>query len=55
MGPSDTKIEPGDEIFVPKEPDFSEDYKLQRLTTWATIAGAFMTAVTLYLTITRKP
>jgi protein involved in polysaccharide export with SLBB domain len=53
MDPSNTKIEPGDEIFVPKEPDFSEDYKLQRLTTWATIATTVISAISLYLLIKR--
>jgi polysaccharide biosynthesis/export protein len=53
MDPSDTKIEPGDEIFVPKEPDYSEDYKLQRLTTWATIATTLISAISLYILIRR--
>ena len=54
MDPSDTKIEPGDEVFVPKEPDYSEDYKLARLTTWATIATALFGAIDVYLAVTRK-
>jgi hypothetical protein len=53
MEPSDTHIEPGDEVFVPKEPDLSEDYKLQRLTTWVTVATAVFGAIGLYLAFTR--
>jgi protein involved in polysaccharide export with SLBB domain len=55
MDPSDTKIEPGDEIFVPKEPDYSEDYKLQRLTTIVAVVTALLGAIQLYVLITRKP
>jgi protein involved in polysaccharide export with SLBB domain len=55
MDPSDTKIEPGDEIFVPKEPDYSEDYKLQRLTTIVTVVTTVFSAISLYFYLTRKP
>ncbi|HEY3876451.1 MAG TPA: SLBB domain-containing protein [Candidatus Kapabacteria bacterium] len=53
--PSDAKIEPGDEIFVPKEPDHSEQYNLA---VWAAIvaaAGAVIAGISLYVNITRKP
>jgi protein involved in polysaccharide export with SLBB domain len=55
MPPGDTKIEPGDEIFVPKEPDYSEDYKLNRLTTIVALVGALIAAISLYVNVTRKP
>lgn len=54
MSPGDTKIEPGDEIIVPKEPDYSEDYKLNRLTTIVTVVGALLTALSIYVNVTRK-
>jgi protein involved in polysaccharide export with SLBB domain len=54
MDPSDTKIEPGDEIFVPKEPDYSEDYKLARLTTAVAIVGALLTGLSIYVNVTHK-
>ncbi len=54
MDPSDTEIEPGDEIFVPKESDYSEEYQLQKLTTIVAMVGAAIAAVSLYVNITRK-
>jgi protein involved in polysaccharide export with SLBB domain len=53
MDPSDTKIEPGDEILVPKQPDLSEEYKLQLLQTIATIATAVFYAISTYVLIKR--
>jgi protein involved in polysaccharide export with SLBB domain len=51
MDASDTKIQPGDEVYVQREPEYSEEYKLQRLTTWATIAGALFGAINVYLAV----
>ena len=55
MDPGDTKIDPGDEIFVPKEPDLSDEYQLQKLQTIATVFTAVLSAIQLYVLITRKP
>jgi polysaccharide biosynthesis/export protein len=51
MDPSDTKIEPGDYVLVPKEPDYSEEYKLQLLQTVAQIASTVIGALTLYFLV----
>ncbi len=55
MAPGNSQIEPGDEIFVPKEPDYSEEYKLAWYTTIVAIFGAVVAAISLYVNITRKP
>ena len=55
MNPSDTKIEPGDEIFVPKKPDFPENYETQNLQTIAgLVVGIAGFLISLYLTFIKK-
>ena len=54
MDPSDTPIEPGDEIFVPKDSDLPEQYRLEEYQTIATIFSALLGAINLYVLITRK-
>ncbi len=54
--PDDTKIEPGDEIFVPKEPDLPENYNTQNIQTIASLAVSVTSLlVSLYLTFIKKP
>ncbi len=56
MEPGDTKIEPGDEIFVPKEPDLPENYEAQNLATvTGLVVGVAGFLVSLYLTFIKKP
>jgi len=55
MDPSDTRIEPGDEIFVPKKPDHSEQYDLAVLAAIAGVAAVIISALSLYVNVTRKP
>jgi len=56
MDPDDTKIEPGDEIFVPKKPDYPDNYTTQNIQTITSlvvsVAGLL---VSLYLTFVKKP
>ncbi len=53
--PSDTRIDAGDEIFVPKEPDIPLDVKRNEITSYATLALAIASfALTLYNTF-HKP
>jgi len=42
MIPEETSIEPGDEIYVPKEGDYSEDYSLRVVGSIAQIVGAIV-------------
>ncbi len=56
MNPNDTKIEPGDQIFVPKEPDFPENYETQNIQTLTSlVVGIAGFLVSLYLTFIKKP
>jgi protein involved in polysaccharide export with SLBB domain len=56
LDPSDTKIEPGDEIFVPKKPDLPENYNVQSLSAiGGLIVGIGSFLVGLYLTFIKKP
>ena len=56
MEPGDTKVEPGDEIFVPKVPDYPDNYQAQNL---ATVTGLVVSVasflVSFYLTFIKKP
>jgi protein involved in polysaccharide export with SLBB domain len=55
MDPSNTKIEPGDEIFVPKESDYPIGYSIQTISTLAgLITGVGGLIVALYLAFIKK-
>ncbi len=55
MDPSDTKIEPGDEIFIPKVPDLPENYTTQNIQTIAGLVFGLGGLITgLYLTFLKK-
>ncbi len=56
MDPGDTKIGPGDEIFVPKVPDLPENFETQNLATLGSlVVGIAGFLVSLYLTFLKKP
>ncbi len=56
--PDETTIEPGDEIYVPKEKLYPDDYSLRVTATEvsivATVVGAALSALTLYFLVTKK-
>jgi protein involved in polysaccharide export with SLBB domain len=55
MDPGDTKIEPGDEIFVPKRPDNPIGYEVQTISTIAgLVTGLGALIVSLYLAFIKK-
>ena len=55
MEPGDTKIEPGDEIYVPKEPDYPVGYETQNLSSIAgLLTGIGGLIVSLYLAFIKK-
>jgi protein involved in polysaccharide export with SLBB domain len=55
LDPDDTKIEPGDEIYVPKEPDVPLDVKRNEITSYATLALSIAGfALTLYNTFHKQ-
>lgn len=55
MDPSDTRIEPGDEIYVPKKPDIPVDVKRNEITSYANLGLSIATfGLTLYTIFFRK-
>jgi protein involved in polysaccharide export with SLBB domain len=56
--PTETTVEPGDEIYVPKEKLYPDDYSLRQTATYVGIAGAIIgaiaTIVTLYVVYTNS-
>ncbi|MFI5202666.1 MAG: SLBB domain-containing protein, partial [Candidatus Kapaibacterium sp.] len=56
MNASDTKIEPGDEIFVPKVPDFPENYALQNTIAVSGLLMGFASfVISIYFSFFKKP
>jgi protein involved in polysaccharide export with SLBB domain len=54
IDPGDTQIEPGDEIYVPKEPDYSETYNLTMAQTVVGIAGILVGITDFLLRVLKK-
>lgn len=54
MEPDETVIQPGDEIYVPKEPDYSETYSLTMASTIVGIAGILIGITDFLLRIFKK-
>lgn len=54
MEPEDTKIQPGDEIYVPKEGDYSEDYSLRVAGSIAQIVGVLLSVTSLIISLSRN-
>lgn len=49
--PEETQIEPGDEIYVPKEKLYPDDYSLRQTATYVGIAGAIIGAIATIVTL----
>jgi polysaccharide export outer membrane protein len=54
MNPDETTIQPGDEIYVPKEPDYSETYNLTMASTVVGIAGILVGITDFLLRVFKK-
>ena len=54
IDPDETTIEPGDEIYVPKTPDHSENYTLNTIGAIAGIVGGIVSTILAVLYFTKK-
>jgi protein involved in polysaccharide export with SLBB domain len=54
MEPEDTQIQPGDEIYVPKEGDYSEDYSLRIIGSVSQIVGMLVSVASLIIALSRN-
>lgn len=54
MRPDDTQIQPGDEIYVPKEGDYSEDYSLRVAGSIAGIVSVLVGVTSLIIALSRN-
>jgi polysaccharide biosynthesis/export protein len=54
MEPDETTIQPGDEIYIPKEGDYSEDYSLRVIGSVSQIVGMLVSVTSLIIALSRK-